>query len=566
MKLFISISLIICTTGLIAQNPLFVPPSMSGTNFNLMLQDDSIQFYSGVYTHTMGISSPILAPTLMFQQGDLVDITIDNQISDTTTMHWHGMHIPSEVDGGPHTIIPPGTIWNPSFIVMDKASTMWYHPHLHMRTNRHVQMGMSGMLIIQDSIEAALNLPRTYGVDDIPLILQTKSLDSALQIDTDMMESVHDTLVLANATKNAYFDAPAQIVRFRLLNAGSERAYHIGLSDNSDFNVIGSDGGLLEAPVPINRLIISPGERYEILLDLNGMTGDSVDIMNYGTTMPGGIYGTDSANIGMMGAFIPMYSTNPLNGGDFRLLRVYVGSQTASPITTIPSSLVTVTQYDVADVDVNRTITMSPQVAGPTTTLTGPFQLNGAPFDMSYINDTVLLGDTEIWTLVNQTQISHPFHIHDIQFNILEIGGATPPVHMQGWKDILLVPPMGATAKFIARFDDHANPEVPYMYHCHILTHEDNGMMAQFIVVDTLTSVSEFIESNIRAYPNPSSDIITIDVDGHQVNELKIYSIAGSLQMRKKLYGDRLKIDVSTLEEGLYVIEVGQSSLKFIKQ
>ncbi|HIF61306.1 MAG TPA: bilirubin oxidase, partial [Rhodospirillales bacterium] len=241
---FIAISILI-TISAFAQNPLMIPEALSGTSFDLTLQNGSVEFTPGVTTSTMGINGNILGPTLIFEQGTIVDIAIHNEIDDTTTIHWHGMHIPAEMDGGPHTPFAPGETWHPTFTVLDNASTMWYHPHLMHKTNKHIQMGIAGFVIIKDAEESSLELPRTYGVDDIPVVFQTKTIDAEGQIDTDMSNSGLDTLVLANGTQDAYFDAPAQQVRLRLLNGASERSFNLGLSDNAVFNVIGSDGGLL---------------------------------------------------------------------------------------------------------------------------------------------------------------------------------------------------------------------------------------------------------------------------------------------------------------------------------
>lgn len=427
MKIFIQFTFcLMIGTGLSAQNALLVPPTLTGTTFNLAMQDGTHEFTSGVVTQTRGFNGSILGPTLIFEQGEVVDISVDNQLNETTTVHWHGMHVPPIADGGPHTPILVGATWNPSFTVMDKATTFWYHPHLHEHTYEQVHDGLAGFIIVKDAEEAALNLPRTYGVDDIPVVFQTKVMDGSGQIDSDPLNSAKDHLVTANATVDAYFNAPAQVIRLRLLNGASERTFNIGLSNNADFHVIGSDGGLLEAPVQMNRLQFSQGERYEILIDLIGMNGTSVDIVNYGSTLPNGVYGTDPSNMGMGPASIPNYATNPLNGSDFALLTLNVGPPTANPVTSVPSVLVTVNQWNVADVDENRTILMSAVVGGAQGALNGPFQLNNAPFNMSVVNEEIPLNNTEIWTLTNQSQIAHPFHIHDVQFNILRLRRLKP--------------------------------------------------------------------------------------------------------------------------------------------
>ena len=342
MKKILLITMVLFVISSIkAQNPLLIPPTLTGPNFNLTIDYDSVQFFPGIYTQTAGINGAILAPTLIINQGDNVNISLQNNLTDTTTMHWHGVHLPSVMDGGPHTTIPPGTTWNPMWTAMDLASTMWYHPHLHHKTYKHIMMGIAGMIINKDNVESALALPRTYGVDDIPLALQTKVMTSNYQINTDMNERNMDTMFIVNATRNAYVDVPAQMVRLRLLNGSLMRTFNVGLSNGADFWVIASDGGLLSAPVQMNQLLISNAERYEILVDLSALQGSSVDLMNYGSGIPAGVYGTATIG-GMGGASIPDYDNNPLNGADFTMLTLNVVAPTANAITSIPTSLVTI--------------------------------------------------------------------------------------------------------------------------------------------------------------------------------------------------------------------------------
>ena len=538
-----------------SQNQLIIPPAMTGNNFELTLQESEMEFFPGIFTQTMGVSFPILGPTLIMEKGEEVNITFDNQLPDTTTIHWHGMHVPAEFDGGPHTPIPPNTVWNPHFTVKDHASTMWYHPHLMHKTNEHVQMGIAGFVIVKDDEEALLDLPREYGVDDIPLVFQTKTLDDNYQIVTNMDSSGLDLYLFTNGTIDAYFDVPAQIIRFRLLNGSSERSFNIGLDNNESFSVIGTDGGLLAEPVELNQLLMSPGERYEILVDLNDMTGDTISIMNFGSTIPDGVYGAGTVG-GMGGSSIPYYADNPLNGSDFTLLELRITNPTDAPITSIPASLVTVSPWNPDDVDETRTIQFSPVNMGPDGALNGPFQFNGQPFNINVVNYEIPLNNVEIWELQNQSQIAHPFHIHDVQFTILEIDGQAPPLHMQGWKDVVLVPPQNGTAKFITKFEDFSDTSVPYMYHCHILTHEETGMMGQFIVIDTSSAGIEEFESLptdftlYNPFPNPfnpnTSIRFDIHVDARNVSRIQIFDITGRLV-------DTLIEDI--LEPGIHEIQ-----------
>jgi bilirubin oxidase len=516
---------------LYAQNELFIPETMSGNEFNLSLQNGTTQLFDGDATETMGANGGNLAPTLIFEQGEFVNINVANNIGEETTIHWHGMHISPENDGGPHSVIMPGETWNPNFTVMDKACTMWYHPHLHEKTNEHVTKGITGFIIIRDDEEAALDLPRTYGVDDFPLNLQTKQFDASNQI---VIGEHGDNVPMVNSTIDAFVEFPAQVVRLRVLNGSSMRVFNLGFSNNSTFYQIGSDGGLFSEPISMDRLLLAPAERAELLVDLSDMTGESIELKSYGSTLPQSAYGI--AGLSTMQGVAPLgYNSNELNGNDFILLDINVGAQTDNPILTIPSLLVDVTPIDESE----ATLTRNLQITAPNmmqNSITGPFVFDGQSFDMNVINQTVQLGDTEIWEIFNMSMVAHPFHIHDVQFYILDRNGVIPPENERGRKDVVLVKNM-ETVRFIAKFEDHADDEVPYMYHCHMLQHEDEGLMGQFIVEgesvgidNNITLPNDFVL--FPAYPNPFNPTTTIRfklVKSQQNASLRIYDISGRL-------------------------------------
>jgi FtsP/CotA-like multicopper oxidase with cupredoxin domain len=469
---------VICAHGLFAQNPVAIPPVLTGTTFDLSLQAGSVQFYPGQATATFGANGNILGPTLMVNQGDEIVINVTNNLPQETTIHWHGMHVSPQNDGGPHVVIPQGTTWSPQIPVLDWAGTYWYHPHLHHFTNDHVQRGIAGFVIVKDAYEATLNLPRTYGVDDFPLAVQTKAFDANNQI---IIESALDTALMVNGTLDAFLAAPAQVVRLRLLNGSSERYYNFGFSNNMTFHQIASDGGLLPEIVAHTRLMMAPGERAEILVNLSAMEGQTVNLMSYNSGLANGIYGAAQPGMGG-GQTIPNYTSNPLNGGNFVVLQINVGSPTANPVTTIPvGTLSTHMIWTEAQADITRQLTFTSTVQGPTA-INGPFVINGAPFDMMTINYEIPFENIEIWELQNNSPISHPFHIHDVQFYILDINGNPPPAHLRGRKDVVHVPSGQGTVRFITQFETYYDDQFPYMYHCHMLTHEDDGMMGQFLV------------------------------------------------------------------------------------
>ena len=444
---------------------------------------------------TWGANGPLLAPTIVLDKGQSVTLNVINDLPDLTTMHWHGMHVSAANDGGPHSLILPGTTWSPSFTVLDKASTYWYHPHGHGLTDFQVSMGIAGMIIVRDAEEAALALPRTYGIDDVPLILQAKAIvGGQIALHTGL-----DSIVIVNGVRNAVASVPGQVVRLRCLNGASERTFLLGFSNGLPFHVIGTDGGLLTAPVTLSRLQMMPGERAELLVDLGGLEGSTFQMMAYNSELPNGIIGSAQVGTGM--AYLDGYQENALNGADFPLLSFVVTAPTPGAITAIPPTLVSVNPYLEADADLSRTFTFEPETMGPLEMIEGPFEMNGVLFDMGVINETVELNATEIWEFVNNTMVGHPIHIHDIQFNILDRNGLPPQPWELGWKDVVYVPPMGST-RVITRFTDFADPVMPYMYHCHLLMHEDEGMMGQFVVVDP-NSIAEEGGNELWLWPNP---------------------------------------------------------------
>lgn len=491
----------LCSAYTRGQSPLWIPPVLSGTTIDLALQEDTSYFHTGEPIPTYGYNGALLGPTLVLVQGQSVTLNVTNLLPDLTTTHWHGLHVSPENDGGPHSLIYPNTTWSPSFIVMDRASTFWYHPHGHGLTDFQVSMGAAGMIIVQDAQEAALSLPRTYGVDDIPLILQTKPIvDDQIMLHTGL-----DSVVVANGVRDAWYELPAQVVRLRCLNGASERTFQLAFDNGNTFHIIGTDGGLLAAPVEVTTARLMPGERLEILLDLSAFAGDTIRLMSMNSTLPNGIIG--AAQVGDGQALLDGYQENALNGADFTLTTFTVVAPTAEPISTIPTTLVPTNAYVEADAENTRTFLFQPESMGPMEMIEGPFTINGELMDMDVINEVVPLGATEIWEFTNNTMVGHPIHVHDIQFNILSRSGGPVEPWETGWKDVVYVPPMGS-ARIVTRFDDHADQHMPYMYHCHLLMHEDEGMMGQFLVVDNIGMNENRTAERLRAWPVPCTKAV----------------------------------------------------------
>jgi blue copper oxidase len=443
------------------ENELAIPPlaeptvTADGTKeFDLRFQAGETDLVDEGPSETWGLNGTYLGPTIRAAKGDMVRINVTNGVDETTTLHWHGMHLPARMDGGPHQMVEPGATWSPTWTVDQPAATLWYHPHLHGETAAHVYRGAAGMFLIDDPA-AAPDLPGTYGVDDIPLIIQDKSFDGDGSLDdsTSFANTVGvlgDTIVV-NGTTDPHLDVTTERVRFRVLNASNARIYNLGFPDGRRFWQVASDAGLLEAPHETDRLQLSPGERAEIVVEM--APGDEAVLRSF------------DPDLGV--PFVERFA-----GGDdtFDILELRAADD-LEPSPAIPDELATIDRPDSGEATTTREFRLSGT------------SINGEQMDMDRIDQVVTVGDTEIWEIENDGGQPHSFHPHLVHFAVLDIDGEAPPAELSGWKDTIYVPP-STRIRIIARFDDHADPTTPYMFHCHVLRHEDRGMMGQFVVVE----------------------------------------------------------------------------------
>ena len=449
-------------------NTLFIPPTLTGTTFNLTLSQSSKQFFkTGSATTTYGYNGQSFwGPTLIMNKGDNVQMNVTNGLTDTTTVHWHGFHVPAKMDGGPHQKIAPSSTWSPYFQVMNNASTFWYHPHLHQKTFEQLTMGAGGLIIVKDPIEAALNLPRTYGTDDIPLVLTSRRFNSDNSF--DITTHAYGDYLLANGTIYPQVSLPKQYVRFRILNAETERAYNLGFSDNRTFYVIGNDGGLLNAPVAVTRLVMGVGERYEILVNLgNDAVGSSLSFKAYNANQAFGFPGAEAGTTGEFGSL--------LNNADFQVLKINITTATTNAVTSMPTSLVSNTYWKSTD----ATTTISTVINGGQGATA--FYFDNNYYNYTTINQTIPLNAIVNWTFSGGNIFGHSVHIHDVQFNIVSRSSGAIASYETGWKDTYFIH-LGETVSVVAKFSDFSDTTWPFMYHCHFPNPEDAGLMGQFIV------------------------------------------------------------------------------------
>lgn len=445
-----------------APRPLPIPPlarstvAPDGTRvFELTAQAGTSEPVAGRSTRTWGFNGAILGPTLRARDGEKVRVRVRNTLDEETSVHWHGMHVPARSDGGPHQPIAPGGTWTAEWTVRQESATLWYHPHPHGATERHVYRGLSGFFLIDGAV-AGPDLPREYGVDDVPLVIQDRRFTPAGQLDETPSDDVGMTgpTILTNGIAGAFLECTRSRVRLRMLNGSSGRSYHLGLSDGRRFQLVGSDGGLLAQPVETNRVFLSPGERAEIVVDLRA--DETVTLRSF------------PADAAHRGEIEPELAAR--FGFDDTLDVLTLRTGAVAPSNPVPRKLATIAPIVPASTRARRKFDLQWHM------------INRQRMDMQRIDFRVTEGDTEVWGVSNVDNWPHNFHVHDVQFQVLTFGGGPPPAPLRGWKDTLYLAP-GDRATIAMRFADHSDPVTPYMFHCHLLAHEDGGMMGQFLVL-----------------------------------------------------------------------------------
>ena len=449
--------------------PRLVDAAKQGNAVNLKVMSGRHAFVRGKPTRTYGYSAPILWPVIRMRRGDEIEMTVENALDTVTTVHWHGLLVSGDNDGGPQQLIRPGGRWRPVLKIDQPAATLWFHPHPHHDTARQIYMGLTGMIIVDDGTDARLGLPRTFGTDDLPLILQDRTFgsDGSIQYETDGLAIVYgargDT-VIVNGAIAPVAKVPPGLVRLRLLNAANAQNFELRFSDQRTFHVIASDGGFLPAPVAVAQLRISPAERFEVLVDFaNGKavaleTGPDEEMGEFGRLAPDG-----SADYVPVTRFEPTTTKPLIQEMPARLVELSPASQ---------ASAVGRRQFIV-----NSGVCMNRTQAGEHADMVALTGINGQVFDMERIDVETKVGTSEVWEVVS-AGMAHPFHIHGALFRILSISGAPPPAHLAGWKDIVLVEDR---AELLVTFNQLATRQHPFMYHCHILEHEEAGLMGQYV-------------------------------------------------------------------------------------
>ncbi|MFJ3308136.1 multicopper oxidase family protein [Streptomyces sp. NPDC086549] len=429
--------------------------SDSTTTFTLEAKTGTSEVVSGVSSTTMGYNQSYLGPTMKWTNGNTVLLNITNSLGEDTTVHFHGAHVPAKMDGGPQVAFADGETWSPTFEVKDEAKTLWYHPHALGTTAKQAVHGLAGMIIVEDSTDTSSALPSDYGVDDIPIILQCLASDSSGDIKYDLSGYLGSGLVypvLCNGTNvddtTLTFEATKTRNRFRILNASPSDIITVQRSDGGTMSQIASDQGYLAEPVDVTSVRLVAGARAEVVMDLS----DDVTLQAVVTT--GWVRG---------------------GSGTYDFLTV-TASGTDTP-DDLPSTLQTIDRYDTSDFTA-RTITLGQ--SGATMLING--SAGTSMSSMAMISTTV--GSKEIWTIKNNTQLEHSFHLHDVPYQLISINGEDPTGVELGWYDTYEVVG-GGSIEIAMEFTDFSDDTYMYMLHCHLLQHEDEGMMASLMVTDS---------------------------------------------------------------------------------
>ena len=480
--------------------------------------------FAGKTATTWGYNGSLLGPAVKLSKGQSVTVDIHNQLAEETTLHWHGLEIPGEVDGGPQGIIPAGGKRSVTFTPDQRAATCWFHPHQHGKTGHQVAMGLAGLVLIEDEEIRKLLLPKQWGIDDVPVIIQDKqfSADGQVNYQLDIMTAAvgwfGDTL-LTNGAIYPQHAAPRGWLRLRLLNGCNARSLNIAASDNRPLYVIASDGGLLAEPVKVTELPMLMGERFEVLVDVSD--GKAFDLV----TLPVGQMGMAIAPfdkphpvmrvqpllITASGTLPDTLTSMPalpsLEGLTVRKLQLSM-----DPMLDMMGMQMLMKKYGaqaMAGMDHGKMMghmnndnmghgnmkhgnmnhgEMGNMQHGDMGNMKhGTFdfhnanRINGQAFDMNKPMFAAAKGQYERWVISGQGDMMlHPFHIHGTQFRILSENGKAPAAHRAGWKDTVRVE--GGVSEVLVKFDHDAPKEHAYMAHCHLLEHEDTGMMLGFTV------------------------------------------------------------------------------------
>ena len=413
---------------------------------NITAAVTTLSLQPGVSSEVFAYNGRVPGPTLDVREGDLVIVHFRNDLPEPTTVHWHGIHLPFESDGSPFHPIKPGETHDYVFTVRPgTAGTYWYHPHPDRRTGFAIGKGLFGGIVVRAADDPLPSMPEKL------IILSDNRFLKNGSIDFPDPHSHHGGVDEENGREGPILFVNGQVMptisirsgetqRWRIVNGSAGRIYRIALSGHT-FLHVGSDGGLFEKPIEVKDILVTTGERVELLVRGTDPPGTRAVLQN----LPYDRYAPQ---------------TRPTDWDTTRALLTLQTTDEA-PVTpvAIPAILRKITPLDTTKVTAVRTVVFSQGL------------INGKTMDMARVDVSTTVGATEIWEIENIVGMDHPFHLHGFQFQVLDRDGVPEPY--RSWKDMLNIP-RHTSARIIVRYDDYPGK---WMFHCHILDHEDHGMM-----------------------------------------------------------------------------------------
>ncbi len=414
-------------------------------SYSVAAQEGTKQFFDNRESKTLGYNGNYLGPVIKLKKGEKVKINTENKLKEGTTFHWHGLIVNSKNDGGPHHEISPGEKENVEFEVKNEASTLWFHPHAISTTASQVYNGLAGLIIVEDTNSERLkkNIPSSYGIDDFPLIVQDRFFNNKGEIDYKNNENPDgtggDTLII-NGTLNPYINVETKWVRLRIVNGSNASTFTYKLTNDDEFYQIASDGGFLNSPVEMKSLTLSAGERAEIIVD-----AEKINKKEY------------------------FLKINDYDALEIRVKKINRNVDFSKDVKLRENKFEVITEKEIYNLK---------KVPFVLSGMMHMVNINNKKFDTNRIDYSQSINEKEVWEVTNAGDhmggMIHPFHIHGVQFRIISRNGKVPPENEQGWKDTVLLNP-DETVQLLVQFTEKG----VFMYHCHILEHEELGMMGQ---------------------------------------------------------------------------------------
>jgi len=405
------------------------------------------EFVTGIKTTVWAYNGSVPGPLIEVQEGDTVEIRFINELPQPSTIHWHGLPIPPEQDGNPMDPVLPGKVQTYRFTLPEgSAGTYWYHPHPHVYTAEQVYKGLAAPFIVRAKNDPLKNIAeRNLMISDLKL---NSDASIAENDGNDWMNGREGQFVLVNGQYQPVISVNG-IERWRIWNASSARYLNLSLSGRK-FTLVGTDGGLLEKPVrDLQKLLLGPAERVEIIVDASGQEG-AVNLL------------AEPYTRGKMGRVAAEQTIN------IAAVNLLAGQSVA-----IPDVLRKID--DLGEVKATKKIVFSEVMSMANGQHSMAFLINGKSFDMDRVDFISRIHDVELWEIINDSDMDHPFHVHGTQFQVIgtELNNVRTAAPYRVWKDTVNVR-SGETVRIKIRQDF---PGLR-MVHCHILEHEVQGMMA----------------------------------------------------------------------------------------